>query len=151
MDTLDYYNLDVTALSFFHNTVNNQSIIINPGDSIYVEGAYQTQSGTYLDSLTSTWGCDSIVITQLTIDVNNFVSDSFKNYGFSIFPNPANKQLNINSELNGIVSVYNILGEEINRFYKKNKSIAIDINHYRAGTYIIKFNNRSLKFIVDHY
>ena len=39
LDTLDYYNLDVTALSFFHNTVNNQSIIINPGDSIYLEGS----------------------------------------------------------------------------------------------------------------
>ena len=151
LDTLDYYNLDVTALSFYHNTVNNQSIIINPGDSIYLGGSYQSQNGTYIDSLTSTWGCDSIVITQLTIDVTNFVSDSFKNYGFSAFPNPANKQLNINSEINGIVYIYNILGKEISRFYKNDCAIAIDVTNYSAGTYIIKLNNHSLKFIVDHY
>lgn len=151
LDTLSYYSLDVTALSFFNNTINNQSIIINPGDSVYLQGAYQSQNGTYIDSLISSWGCDSIVITQLSFENNNFINNHFKKYSFSIYPNPANKQLNINSELNGVVSIYNILGEEINRFYKKNKSIAIDINHYRAGTYIIKFNNRSLKFIVDHY
>jgi len=38
-----------------------------PGDSIYLEGAYQTQGGIYTDSYLTTSGCDSIVITDVVI------------------------------------------------------------------------------------
>lgn len=37
------------------------------GDSVLLQGAYQTQSGTYYDTLQSVWGCDSIAITNLTV------------------------------------------------------------------------------------
>ncbi len=38
-----------------------------PGDSIFLEGAYQTQEGVYIDSFTTSSGCDSIVMTYLVI------------------------------------------------------------------------------------
>lgn len=36
-----------------------------PGDSLFLEGAFQTEEGTYTDSFTTVSGCDSIVITEL--------------------------------------------------------------------------------------
>jgi hypothetical protein len=38
-----------------------------PGDSIFLQGAFQDQTGTYVDSFLTANGCDSIVITQLFI------------------------------------------------------------------------------------
>jgi len=38
-----------------------------PGDSVFLEGEYQYESGTYLDSFLTVSGCDSIVFTELII------------------------------------------------------------------------------------
>lgn len=38
-----------------------------PGDSVFLQGAYQTQEGMYTDSFTTISGCDSIVITEVII------------------------------------------------------------------------------------
>ncbi|MFQ5335182.1 MAG: T9SS type A sorting domain-containing protein, partial [Flavobacteriales bacterium] len=43
-------------------------------DSFFVQGAYQTSSGVYQDSLTSINGCDSIVAVALTINNSAFTS-----------------------------------------------------------------------------
>jgi len=38
------------------------------GDSVLLEGVYQTSPSTYYDSLTSSMGCDSVIITTLFVD-----------------------------------------------------------------------------------
>ena len=38
-----------------------------PGDSIFLEGSFQIQEGTYIDSFTAVSGCDSIIITDVII------------------------------------------------------------------------------------
>ncbi len=38
-----------------------------PGDSIFLQGSYQNQTGTYVDSFLTISGCDSIIITHLLI------------------------------------------------------------------------------------
>lgn len=40
---------------------------ICPGDSVFLQGSYQTQSGTYIDSFTTISNCDSLVITELIV------------------------------------------------------------------------------------
>jgi gliding motility-associated-like protein len=52
---------EATALQFF-DVVN-----LCPGDSVFLEGAYQTEQGTYVDSFLTTTGCDSLVITEIHI------------------------------------------------------------------------------------
>ena len=44
-----------------------QSISICEGDSVLLAGAYQTTSGVYIDSLMTNYGCDSTIITSLTV------------------------------------------------------------------------------------
>ncbi|MBN2612213.1 MAG: T9SS type A sorting domain-containing protein [Bacteroidales bacterium] len=53
-------------------TVNNKYIVttdesICSGDSIFLQGAYQKTAGTFTDSLITILGCDSIIITNLTL------------------------------------------------------------------------------------
>ena len=45
-------------------TINNN---ICAGDSLFAGGAWQTTTGTYYDILTSIYGCDSIIETNLTV------------------------------------------------------------------------------------
>ncbi|OFZ00066.1 MAG: hypothetical protein A3K10_05645 [Bacteroidetes bacterium RIFCSPLOWO2_12_FULL_31_6] len=71
-DTLTSYagndsivNTTLTIVSFL---TTNLSEFICQGDSILLGGSYQTISGAYSDTLTSNFGCDSIVTTTLTVN-----------------------------------------------------------------------------------
>lgn len=67
------------------------------GDSVMLEGAYQTAAGTYTDTYTSQSGCDSIVETTVTmsslmVDMDDFIFDSICTSSNAIplpFANPA--------------------------------------------------------------
>ena len=45
-----------------------QNISICSGDSIFLAGNFQTASGVYTDSLQTTLGCDSLIITNLVVN-----------------------------------------------------------------------------------
>lgn len=50
-------------------------IIICQGDSILLEGGYQTTAGIYLDTVLTVNGCDSIVETNLTVNPSFFIQE----------------------------------------------------------------------------
>ena len=58
----------ITTLSVESNYEINTTVSICEGDSILLEGIYQTIAGDYTDTLNSVSGCDSIIITALTIN-----------------------------------------------------------------------------------
>ena len=60
-------SLIITSLVVHSNYLDSLTIEICQGDSIFIEGTYQTASGTYLDSLSSYKGCDSIVAVNLIV------------------------------------------------------------------------------------
>lgn len=72
-DSLLILNLTVTP-SF----QNNVTQIICQGDSILLEGGYQNTTGSYTDSLQNINGCDSLIITLLTVGntYNDSISES---------------------------------------------------------------------------
>ena len=57
----------VTQLTVNPTFTINGSISICNGDSILLGGAYQYVAGSYYDSLSTVNGCDSIIVTQLTV------------------------------------------------------------------------------------
>ncbi len=63
-------NLQLNVLS---SSSNSQTIKICDGDSLFLEGAFQTTEGTYFDTLINAQGCDSLLTTTLGID---YVNDS---------------------------------------------------------------------------
>lgn len=46
---------------------SNQNISICFTDSVFLQNAWQNTAGTYIDTLTSAAGCDSLVLTNLTV------------------------------------------------------------------------------------
>ena len=46
------------------------------GDSIFAAGAWQTMSGTYVESMTSAFGCDSTVVTNVQVYPTYFSRDT---------------------------------------------------------------------------
>lgn len=85
------------------------------------------------------------VSTTLSTNSNLF----FVKNEFSIYPNPASKQINItakNNKLQGNVTVYDIKGKEILRKQLNNtKHENIDLMNLSKGVYFIKLPNRTMK------
>lgn len=57
----------VTTLFVGDEIVNNATASICEGESIMLGGAMQTEAGTYTDTYESSAGCDSLVVTELTV------------------------------------------------------------------------------------
>ncbi|MGB3078241.1 MAG: gliding motility-associated C-terminal domain-containing protein, partial [Saprospiraceae bacterium] len=52
---------EATSLEFMYTKY------LCPGDSIFLQGAFQTQAGSYIDSFTTISNCDSLVITEVIV------------------------------------------------------------------------------------
>lgn len=63
-----------TTLSVNQSSLSSVQAAICSGDSILLEGNYQTAAGTYYDSLTSVNGCDSVIATTLSVNQSAFSS-----------------------------------------------------------------------------
>ena len=57
-----------TQLSVFNRDTSHFAPVICFGQTYLAGGAYQGTSGTYYDYFTNTSGCDSLVVTQLTVN-----------------------------------------------------------------------------------
>lgn len=67
LDSMGYVDIIVMELSTVPTTASTQSISIANSDSILLGGMYQTTAGIYTDTLVNQFGCDSIVITTLSV------------------------------------------------------------------------------------
>ena len=85
-----------TTLEIFVPAViplSNVSESICLGDSIYLQSSYQTSAGLFLDTLSSVYGCDSIIETALIIDslpyvfISSFQDDTVCGYDLIPLPN----------------------------------------------------------------
>lgn len=89
-DTLSTVNgcdsVVVTDLSFTTEIVDSIYLTICDGDSILLEGSWQTTPGWYVDSLTASQGCDSLVRTNLTVNnISNTALNTSICVGDSVF------------------------------------------------------------------
>jgi gliding motility-associated-like protein len=65
-----------TNLSIIPPNGSSNNTNVCPGDSVFVQGAWQTIAGTYYDTLTSILGCDSVIETVLSVDTVYSISSS---------------------------------------------------------------------------
>jgi hypothetical protein len=66
----------VTTLSVVDQIITNAEASICEGQSIFLEGANQTESGEYTDMYESSAGCDSLVVTQLTVHPTYYIDNA---------------------------------------------------------------------------
>ena len=144
------------GLATFPHTIEN---IINISEGYYnsegnnINGAGFSTSYYYYFydwKIDNEWGIGEVSCISEQTEVEVFVNINNTNIieensiDFSIFPNPANKQLNLKPEsnFNESVSIYilNEVGEEIEKFKIENfkNEIEFDIEKYSSGLYFIK-------------
>ena len=116
-------------------------------DSYTLNGIVYEQSGTYEQVLVNNFGCDSIVILNLTLTagIENH------NYSLDVFPNPAESTLNIKSEglLASDFSVTDANGRIVLKGRLNSSSESIDISSLMPGMYyfVIKGLPKKMKVI----
>jgi len=142
---MGYADIIVMTLSTNINTSSTQSITINDGDSILLGGSFQTTGGQYTDTLLNQFGCDSIIVTALSIIPTSIDELSQK---VKIYPNPAKNLIHINSEKAGELILFSVAGEVI---IKKQISTVevLDVSNLVKGIYFLQINNYKSKLIID--
>jgi len=127
------------------SSVNNQSICL--GDSITVGSSVYYNDGTYQDTLISSNGCDSIVLTNLTIVSSNYATFIAGLPDTSTAPGDFsgyNGYLNINSSVPNLIKSATVYSEDTNSVtfeLRDNNGVVLD-----AVTHIVYPGAQSLIF-----
>lgn len=108
-------------------------------------------SGTYTCLVTDNNGCTALAITNVNCVTGLGLIQQEQTW--NIFPNPANKFLTVSfhsSQTNAIISIVNIVGQEVFaqniKDIRSEESIRIDISNLSPGIYqIYLLNNSSTK------
>jgi hypothetical protein len=111
-------------------------------------------NGTYTVYIRNSSGCvvqQSVVVS----DVDELLNSDF---GFRIFPNPANDQLNIYSSIaeNSPLEVYDVSGRKIYESAASlvsrpsPSSLTISTSNFSPGVYLLRFRNTTRRFVVMH-
>jgi len=135
----------INGVVFFNNnkTSSYVSTILQSNDELLIGGDFTAYQGNnqsaYLIGLNS---------TKFNLSNEDFIKES---KSFSLWPNPVQNTLNINSlnESNYSVKIYDLLGRLI--YTKENVSTSIDVSSFTSGLYLIKIKAQngeaSQKFI----
>jgi hypothetical protein len=89
---------------------------------------------------------DSMFCANYVTSVNE-ISDSKTT---SLFPNPADNFISIQTNSTSSISIYNSLGQNV--FYRPNGSgfVTINIEDWNAGFYFVNISNTTYKLIIHH-
>ncbi len=74
--SINCFVIDTVVISNLILIQSSVGAAICTGDSILLGGSYQTTAGSYMDSMVSVNGCDSLVVTTLSINPSYVTSDS---------------------------------------------------------------------------
>ncbi|MCF8298034.1 MAG: T9SS type A sorting domain-containing protein [Saprospiraceae bacterium] len=122
------------------NSCSNQSSV----QIRWIMTSDTASNGSIVDS-TGTSKIDDIIIKgAVMINVNeNIISDSKIN----IYPNPTTDYLNIESNTASIITLYNIIGEEIISLNSNNFE-KIDVSELNSGIYLLKIEDLTDKSVI---
>ncbi len=126
-------------LTINHSTVD--TIVTSATGSYEWQGFVLDSSGTYLDSLQTVDGCDSILVLQLTIlqgiqEVGNGI--------ISVYPNPTSGRIKVAANDVTRIDVYNVNGQLVKTVDKKS---VIDISSLPSGVYALRVETNLSTFV----
>jgi hypothetical protein len=100
-----------------------------------------SQNGYYVVRTTDANGCVFVYSTSFLFGTLTKVSETEIKMGFSIFPNPSEGKLQLQTELNHFeVSIHSMTGSEI---YRGKDSKTIDLMDISAGIYYVRITAES--------
>ena len=162
--TAGTYSVTYSAINGCDSIIET-TLVVNPselihvdttiylGDSIFLQGGYQSTQGTYYDTLTNQYNCDSIIETAVTIDSSVNVLSLYDDVNVRIYPNPLTDYLKIESpkEIQE-VWVTNSIGAIVYRKTNLNKTqVSINLQDLPKGAYFVSVSvgeNKSTSLVV---
>ena len=128
-DSIVTLSLNVNPV--FDTTIN---ATINAGETYAENGFNESEAGTYTQSLTTEFGCDSTITLILSVN-SSLLEAEFEEISF--FPNPTNSKV-IFSQMIEKIEVIDLSGKVIFTFRNESE---INIEQLPAGVYYLRLTN----------
>ena len=126
---------------------------INEGETYEENGFSESEAGTYVHTLQSEFGCDSVITLNLTVNssLNDVVANAIE---VSLYPNPANAYTTLKVEgLKEQTPVYllDIQGRKLKEYIMNigQETLRIDLGDLPKGVYTITIGSTTKKLIVE--
>lgn len=125
-----------------------KGMTIAPSDSlevyIYFDGVRYYEINDTLKLVTSFGEYELPVVISVYEGVGEVGTNNF-----TLYPNPVNDFLKINSENLGNVSIFNAFGQKIAE-YVASDELNIATSNYENGVYFVKVGDKTQRFVVTH-
>lgn len=143
-----------TEIVVNNSTSTNQNESITEGDSILLGGMSQTTAGTYVDSLLTVNGCDSIVTTILSVLPPVDGLNENERFHINLFPNPSSDIYNLDLSSLHTQTASIILTDHTGKMiYAANrvstsKLQQINLENYPKGVYFLKIQSDKISTVI---
>ena len=126
---------------------------INEGETYEENGFSESEAGTYVHTLQSEFGCDSVITLNLTVNssLNDVVANAVE---VSLYPNPARAYTMLKVE--GLkeqtpVYLFDIQGRKVREYVMNigQETLRIDLGDLPKGVYTVMLGNTTKKLIVE--
>ena len=117
--------------------------LVNNGQSYIINGHTYTETGIYFDTLFTVHGCDSVIVTNLTVLTDIFTTSQTGKVPV-IYPNPVNDILtiDISTSLNVTtktkIEIVDLQGRIIKTVYLINNKTTVDVKELIGGIYTLR-------------
>lgn len=120
-------------------------------------GGVVSTAGTYKDTLSSVAGCDSIVITNLSVIIG--LKNIAVGHSYSVFPNPVNEQLNVYIDAlessRATIALTDLSGRVVQSVFEGELTLGknewlLSVSDLAAGTYLLYINEQKIRVAVVH-
>ena len=115
---------------------------ICPGEEYFAGGSLQTKPGVYTDTFSSTLGCDSIIVTNLSLGICTGIEPAIDN-SVNIYPVPTNGILYIKSANLHHEELFNSLGKQV----LSSRGNYIDFADLPEGYYYLRVFSSPKEFV----
>ena len=126
---------------------------INEGEMYEENGFSESEAGTYVHTLQSEFGCDSVITLNLTVNssLNDVVANAIE---VSLYPNPARAYTMLKVEdlkEQTIVYLFDIQGRKLKEYVLNaaQQTLRIDLGDLPKGVYTVMLGNTTRKLIVE--
>jgi hypothetical protein len=138
-DTIDF---EIEVVSKKHVSVQVMGAAITQGDSVLIHGVYRSATGTYCDTLTTYFDCDSIVCQNLIVFNHQLDFGPSPQLRMEVFPNPANEMLYVRIDEpieSGQLILFDMKGVMVlSRKVERISSMELDIQRLSPGIYFLQ-------------
>ena len=126
---------------------------INDGETYEENGFSESEAGTYVRTIQSEFGCDSVITLNLTVNssLNDVVANAVE---VRLYPNPAKSFVTLEFEAlkeNTLLQILDINGRRVRTLDLKagQETLRIDLGDLPKGVYTIMVGNATKKLIVE--